>query len=106
MANGQGSHAGLNGSCRSQKVADHRFRGANGKLAGMITKDGLNRLGFSFVVRRRGRPVSIDVIDLIGCNSRVLQGVAHYAYRTVTVRAGSRNMVSIGGHAVADDLGI
>src|SRR5688500_13250493 len=104
MANGQGCHAGLNGSGRSQKVADHRFRGAYGKRVGMISKDSLNRFRFSFVVWRRGCPVSIDVIDLIGPNATVLQRAAHHAYRAVTVRTGSRDMVSIGGHAVADDL--
>src|SRR5688572_33323076 len=104
MAQGQGSHASLDGSGCSQKVADHRFRGANGKLVGMISKDGLNRLGFGFVVRRCGCTVSVDVIDLIRSNSRVLQCAAHYSYGAVTVLTGSCNMVSIGGHAIAGDL--
>src|SRR5512132_53012 len=50
--------------------------------------------------------MSIDVLDVFGLQSRVLQRSLHRALRALAVRGGGGQVVSIAGGAIADDLGV
>ena len=48
----------------------------------------------------------VDVANLFGLHARIAQRLLHHANRARPGFVGHRQMKSVGGHAVADDLGV
>src|SRR5690606_14175200 len=64
----------------------------------------LERIGFVLVAQRRGRAMGVDVVDLVGVDAAIAQGVQHTAARAVFV--GRRDVMRVGAHAVAREFAV
>ena len=59
----------------------HRLRGADCQFPGVLLENFLDHLGLGDIVDTRSCPVRVDVIDLVGFNSRFLKRHTDGAYR-------------------------
>src|SRR5215469_1865524 len=59
------------------------------------------------LVAERGRgAVGVDVINLVWRKTRTPQGIAHRSIGAFAVFRGSGQMIGVGRHSVADNLGV
>ena len=73
---------------------------------GMRTKNGFDGQSFALIIERRRCAVGIDVIKILGIESRVSQGRSHATGRPFTILGRSGYMVGIAGLTVTDNFSI
>src|SRR5262249_8812170 len=96
--------AGFQAACAAEKVPGHGFGRAYGYL-GVVAESPFDSLGLEHVADWRRGTVGIDVIDVPRCELGVVDGVEHHAVAALAVFSRLGDMVRIGTHTVADDLG-
>src|SRR5882762_1074640 len=79
--------------------------GLGGTHRNLISKQISNGVRFERVSDGRRGAVSVKVADDAGIEFRVAQRVAHDAETTFVLRGGLSHVISVRGHAVADDFG-
>ena len=85
-------------------MTGHRFRRADGNLAGMPAEDALDGDGFDAITQGCRGAVGVDVVDLMRLDPGVAQAILHHAAGTVAVLGWRRNVIGVGAHAVADNF--
>ena len=75
---------GFHGARRTEQVADHRLRRADGDLAGVLAERHFQRSRLGRVVERRGGAVGVHVVNLARLDAGVLQRVCNAARRAPT----------------------
>ena len=84
----------------------HRLDGADGNILRRRAKRRLDRLGLTLVVHVRRRAVRVDVVDVRGRKSRILDGTRHALRLIFAVRRRACDVIGIGVRTVADKLGV
>ena len=98
-----GEHT-FNAARPPQQVAGHGLGGTDQHFVRVIAQGRLDGLGFVDVPQRRGGAVGVQIIDLIGIDTRIAHGVDHGAARAV--HAGCCHMACVRAHAVAGQFGV
>ena len=66
----------------------------------MLAKHSLDRGGFRFITEWCARSMSIDVVNLLGLNTRVLDSESHRLCCTISFGVGCRDMTRITGGSI------
>src|SRR5262245_49363341 len=85
-------------------MADLRLRRRHRHRVGAAAEDGANRAALDHVVLRRAGAMSIDVVDLLGGDTALLQCPLHREYRAGGIRARLGEVMRVGADAVAHEL--
>src|SRR5205085_2629748 len=72
----------------------------------MLVESLLDRVGLKLIVVRRRSAVRVDVADLIRLDATITHRHLHHAPRARSGLVGHRDVESVGGHAVTDQLGV
>ena len=104
MFDGQNADDCFNGTGSPQKMAGHGFGGVNHYVVGMFAKNVFNGLGLVFIVQAGRCAMRIDVINIIGRNTCIINGFLHAAGCQFSAGTGSGNVISIAVGAVTDDF--
>src|SRR5699024_2341452 len=94
----------LHGSGGPDHVTRHGFDGTHRHPPRTISEKTVNQRHLCHVVQLCSCSMRIHTVDLLRAEPRVVQGLEHGSKRTRTFRMWSRQMVSVGGAAVTDDL--
>ena len=86
----------------AKRVPEERLGGADGRGA---AEDPAQRQGFRRVVGFRSGPVRVDVVDVGGGQSAVVERRGHRPLAPGAVRVRRRRMPRVAGESVAQDLG-
>ena len=101
------AHHRLDRAGRPEAVAGDRLRRRDGKLVRVVAEDLLDRLRLGQVAERRGRPVGVDVADLLRLDPGAGRAPRASSPMTPTDRrVGLREVVGVVRRAVADHLGV
>ena len=90
----------------AQEVTRHRLRGRDCHGSRSISEGVLDCNGLRCIVRRRRRPVSVDVVDVARIELCILKRGEHGAACPIAARAGQGDVVGVGGHAVSQNLAV
>ena len=96
---------GLNCSRRAQGVPGHRFSGTDRHAGGMLAKAGLDGLRLSTIIVLSRGAMRVDVLDLVGMQSRLLQGPAHRSHQSRASWSRLSDVMGIACRAVAHKFG-
>lgn len=107
MLHGEYRNASLQPASAAEKMARHRFCGADLELVagGVLAENIGNGCRFQCVAQRRGCRVGIHIVDLMGLNAGALNCSPHSARAAFAFRGHAGHVVGIGTSAIADDLG-
>jgi len=94
----------LNATGAAQQVTRHGLGRADHQIAGMIAECRLDGLCFTQVAQLRGRPMGIEVLNLIRIDASIVQRHDHGTTGTVDVRRG--NVMRVSTHAKPDNFGV
>ena len=97
--------AGFNPAGGTKQVAHHRFGRRHGEALGVATEDRLERSYLRRIAYRCGGSMGVDVADRTRFEVGVRERRLDDANRAISVLGWRGDMVGIGGHAIADDLG-
>ena len=100
-----GDHC-LDSSGSTKQVARHRLRRRDVELEGCIAKHLLDGLSLGDVAYVGRRAVNIDVVDVLGFHTCILQRVLHDELCTQALRMRGCDVVSICAHAGTNHFGI
>ena len=75
-----------------------------GIFFGAFAENALDGNGFDDIADRRGSAMRVHVADIIRREFRVFQRGAHDAIGAIAIFGRLRDVISIAGHAVADDF--
>ena len=106
MSNHHRADDGLDCAGRSQHVACRRLGRADVDVLGGIAEHGLDRSRLVEVVGGRRRSVRVDVLDVSGLETSVLESPLHGALRSLTIRGGSGQVIRVASRAVSHNLGV
>src|SRR5215475_7624855 len=106
MVNSEHGDDRFDAASSAQQMARHRFGGAESQLVSVLAKSLLDRERFAFVAERSRSAVSVDVADFFRSNARVLNRSPHRSDNSALGLIGRGNVISVGRHAVADNLGV
>ena len=103
-----GKHRGhsLNGTGGTEQVTRHRLRAGDVQLEGCIAKYFLDGLGLADVAHMGRGSVHVDVVDVLGLQTSILQGVLHHKLSAEALGMRGSDVVCIGTHAGTHHLGI
>ncbi len=101
---GQHAEDAFNAARAAQQMAGHGFGGIDHCFLRMIPKSHLDGVGLIQVAQRRGCAVRVDIADLVGIDTRVLERHLHRAPRPVYI--GRSHMVGIAAHAKTSHFSI
>ncbi len=96
---------GFNRARRAHCMAGHGFGGTNRYAIGMFAEAGFNGNSLRLVIVRGRGAVGVDVVYLVGSQSRFLQGAAHGAHQAGTAGSRLRLVVGISRRAIANEFG-
>src|SRR5436309_2113531 len=106
MATREDGDAGFEAAGGAEQVARHRFGRGHGELVGVPAEAPPDGERLDLVAVRRRRAVRVDVIDPGRRDAGALERLVHDAERAVAVVGRRRDVVRVGRHAVADQLGV
>src|SRR5688572_15397814 len=89
----------FNGAGSAQQMTCHGLRGAYVQFIRMFPKDLLNGPDFSYVAKRSGCSVSIDVIYFLWCYTGFFQCVVHDFRNSCALRMRSGNVIGVCRHS-------
>lgn len=103
---GDGFYAeeGLKGSCGTEKVAGHRLSGAEVDLISVVAEYFLYSFHLATVAYGSRSAVEVDVVDIFGLHTGVVESVLHDKLRSETLGMCGRDVVGVGAHASAHYL--
>src|SRR6266436_2632694 len=90
----------------AKQMTRHRFGGAESQLVSVLAKNLFDRERFAFVAERSRSAVSVDVADSFRSNARVLNRSLHGSDNSALCLIRRGNVISVGRHAVANNLGV
>src|SRR5262245_22073921 len=106
MVNSEHCEDRFDATSSPQQMTRHRFGGAESQLVSVVAKSLFDGERFAFVAERSRSAVGVDVADLFRGNARVLNRSLHRSDNSALGLIRRRNVISVGRHAVADNLGI
>src|SRR5438132_1818162 len=103
---GERGEDGFYSARRAEQMTRHRLRGTERQLTSMRAESLLDGKRLAPVAERSGSAMRVDVADLLRTDARILNCPPHRAAYAALRVVGRGHMVSVGGRAVADDLGV
>ena len=96
----------LDAAGSAEQVAELALGARNLELLGVPAEDRFHRLGFGEIAQLGAGSVRVDVADRVGIATAVDQAHAHGSRRASAFLVGSGDVGAVGGHAVAENLGV
>ena len=87
-------------------MSGHRLGRRDGERTRVLAEALLDRQRLDLVVVGGRRPVRVDVVHHRRLHARLVERRLHHPQRAVPVLGRRRHVMSVGGHAVADQLGV
>ena len=85
-------------------MSGHGLCRADNGFVSVVAQSRLDGMGFVDITQRRRGAVSVQVVDLVGTDTRIAHGIEHGA--AWSVHAGRGHVTSVGAHAVPPQLGV
>src|SRR6185437_2377480 len=95
IADDHGADHGFDRARCAQHVAGCRFGGADVDALCGVAKNGLDGAGLVEIVRRRRRAVGIDVLNVLGLQTGVLESALHGALRAFSIGRWCRQVIRV-----------
>src|SRR3989440_553917 len=102
----QGADRRLDGTAGAEGVPVVTLGTADAEAGGVRAEHLLDGGGLGRVVERRGRPVRVDVADVVRRDVRIGEREPHRPGRLAAVGAGRRHVIGVVGERVARELGV
>src|SRR5438132_87110 len=103
---GEHGEDGFYSARRAEQMTRHRLRGTERQLIRMRAESLLDGERLAPVAERSGSAMCVDVADLFRTDAGILNCPSHPADYAALRLVRRGHMVSVGGRAVADDLGV
>ena len=106
LVDGLDGENGLECSGGAEQVAGHGLGGAEVQLVGVVAEDFVYGLLLAAVADGRGGAVQVDVVDVLGPETCVAQGVLHDEDGSEPFGVRGGDVVCVGAHAAAHYFGV
>ena len=106
VLHGQDAGQCLDGAGGTEQVARHGLGRGDVELVGVLAEHFLDGFGLGDVAHVGGGAVYVDVVDVLGLQACIIEGVLHHQDGTQSFGVGGGDVVGVGTHAFTGHLGV